>query len=60
MTVQKQPYSESTIGMSAYNAIAVLGGKANKATIFDMIFRVQHPLLEIKVLEKSLKHLLQD
>jgi hypothetical protein len=59
MTVQKKPYSKSTIAMSAYNAIAINGGRADKATIFDILHRVQHPLLEIGVLERSLKHLLR-
>jgi hypothetical protein len=59
MTVQKKPYCKSTIAMSAYNAIAINGGRADKATIFDILYRVQHPLLEVRILERSLRHLLR-
>lgn len=59
MTIQKRPYGKSTIAMSAYNAIAISNGKTDKATIFDILIRVQHPLLGIRLLERSLNKLVR-
>jgi hypothetical protein len=59
MVIQNRPYSRAVIAMSAYNAIAISGGRADKATIFDILIRVQHPLLEILQLERALKALVR-
>ena len=56
---QRQDYGRSTIAMSAYNAIATNGGSARKEIIFDILLRVQHPTLDIKLLESALERLLE-
>lgn len=54
---QRSPYGKSTIAMSAYNAIALNGGKATFEEILEILITIQHPELKSELLQSSIDYL---